>query len=52
MNEVEIFQGADGTDWVFIDRGNGEFTTMSKLTYEEQQAALKTPMVIDEASTK
>jgi hypothetical protein len=28
-----------------IDRGNGEYTSMLKSTYEEQQAALSTPIV-------
>ena len=28
-----------------IDRGNGEFTSMLKSTYDEQQAALSTPSV-------
>ena len=28
-----------------IDRGNGEFTSMLKSTYEAQQAALSTPIV-------
>ena len=32
-----------------IDRGNGEYTSMLKSTYDEQQAqaALSTPMVTD-----
>jgi len=30
-----------------IDRGNGEYTSMSKATYDEQQAALSTPIVSD-----
>ena len=28
-----------------IDRGNGEYTSMPKATYDEQQAALSTPMI-------
>ena len=28
-----------------IDRGNGEYTSMLKSTYDEQQAALSTPIV-------
>ena len=41
VNEVEH---------AIIDRGNGEFTSMRKSTYEAQQAALSTPMVtVDEA---
>jgi hypothetical protein len=27
------------TDYVIIDRGNGEFTSMTKATYDAQQAA-------------
>ncbi len=30
-----------------IDRGNGEYTSMTKAVYDEQQAALSTPMVTD-----
>jgi hypothetical protein len=32
-----------------IDRGNGEFTSMLKSTYEALQAEQSTPSVIDEA---
>jgi hypothetical protein len=32
-----------------IDRGNGEFTSMRKSTYEAMQAEQSTPSVIDEA---
>jgi hypothetical protein len=35
-----------------IDRGNGEFTSMLKSTYEAMQAEQSTPMVSDEAKTK
>jgi hypothetical protein len=31
------------TDYVQIDRGNGEFTSMTKETYEAQQAAQAQP---------
>jgi len=30
---------------IVIDRGNGEYTSMLKSTYDEQQAALSTPIV-------
>ena len=40
------------TEHAIIDRGNGEYTSMLKSTYEAQQAALSTPMVLDEASSK
>ena len=36
VNEVEH---------AIIDRGNGEYTSMPKATYDEQQAALSTPIV-------
>ena len=41
VNEVEH---------AIIDHGNEEYTSMPKTTYDEQQAALSTPMVtVDEA---
>ena len=35
----------DEVEHAIIDRGNGEFTSMLKSTYEAQQAALSTPIV-------
>ena len=35
-----------GLEWVEIDRGNGEFTSMLKSTYDEMIAAQGTPPVI------
>ena len=44
MDKIEIieveFMG-EITEHVIIDRGNGEFTSMPKSVYDEQQAALK-----------
>jgi len=40
------------TEHAIIDRGNGEFTSMLKSTYEAQQAEQSTPIVTDEAKTK
>ena len=40
------------TEYALIDQGNGEYTSMLKSTYDEQQAALSTPMVTDEAKAK
>ena len=37
---------------IIIDHGNEQFTSMLKSTYDEQQAALKNALVIDEATTK
>jgi hypothetical protein len=34
-----------------IDRGNGEFTSMLKSTYDAMQAEQSIPMVTDEAAT-
>ena len=47
---VEIDNGfGEMVEHAIIDRGNGEFTSMLKLTYEAQQAEQSTPSVIDEA---
>ena len=47
MNNVTFIKitGMDGVDveHAIIDRGNGEYTSMLKSTYEAQQAALSTP---------
>jgi hypothetical protein len=39
----------DGREFVIIDRGNNEFTSMTKAYYDQQQAEQSTPSVIDEA---
>jgi len=39
----------DVTEHAIIDRGNGEFTSMTKAHYEAMQAEQSTPSVIDEA---
>lgn len=51
---IEVTEPLTGqvTEHAIIDRGNGEFTSMPKSIYDEQQAALKTPAVIDEAAPK
>jgi len=43
MNKIEIIENAVGEVFVIIDRGNGEFTSMLKSTYEAQQAEQSTP---------
>ena len=40
------------SEHILIDKGNGEYSSMSKEFYEAQQAALKTPMVINETSAE
>jgi hypothetical protein len=42
INGVEV-------EHAIIDRGNGEFTSMTKAHYEAMQAEQSTPSVIDEA---
>ena len=44
MDNIEIIE-REGSQHVIIDHGNGEFTSMLKSTYDEQQAALSTPIV-------
>jgi hypothetical protein len=57
MDKIEIvtnnFNGVEEVS-VIIDRGNGEFTSMLKSTYDEQQAQAEqsTPSVTNEAKTK
>ena len=41
----------DGTEYVIIDHGKGQFTSMPKEEYEKQQAEQSTPMVTDETKT-
>jgi hypothetical protein len=52
MKNVTFIEVTDSNgetvEHAIIDRGNGEFTSMLKSTYDEQQAALSTPMVIDD----
>jgi hypothetical protein len=38
MDNVTFIE-IDGDEYAIIDRGNGEFTSMLKSTYDEQQAA-------------
>ncbi len=51
MDNVTFIE-VEGVEHAIIDRGNGEFTSMLKSTYEAQQAEQSTPSVIDEAETK
>jgi hypothetical protein len=38
MENVTVITNPDGIEWVEIDRGNGEFTSMLKSTYDELKA--------------
>jgi hypothetical protein len=42
-----IFIEVEGVEHAIIDRGNGEFTSMLKSTYEAQQAEQSTPNLAD-----
>ena len=52
MDKVTYITDKDGNEHAIIDRGNGEFTSMLKSTYEAQQAEQSTPIVTNEAKTK
>jgi len=46
MDNVTFFiSELDGEEIALIDRGNGEFTSMLKSTYEAMQAEQSTPSV-------
>jgi hypothetical protein len=51
MDNVTFIKNQLGEEHAIIDRGNGEFTSMPKSTYDAMQAEQSTPMVTDEAST-
>ena len=42
---IEIDINGEIVEHAIIDRGNGEYTSMTKAFYDEQQAALSTPIV-------
>ena len=39
MDNVTFIKDKDGNDHAIIDRGNGEYTSMLKSIYDEQEAA-------------
>ena len=45
-----LILGSDGTEveHAIIDRGNGEYTSMLKTTYDEMIAAQSTPIVTED----
>ena len=51
MENIKFIKNQDGDDFVIIDRGNGEFTSMTKAHYDELEAA-KAEVKADEAKTK
>jgi hypothetical protein len=48
--EIIYLTDKDGVEHAIIDRGNGEFTSMTKAHYEELEAAKE--VKADEAETK
>jgi hypothetical protein len=38
MDKIEIIIDSNDVEHVIIDRGNGEYTSMTKAFYDEQQA--------------
>jgi hypothetical protein len=52
MDKVTFVTDANGVEHAIIDRGNGEFTSMTKAYYDQQQAEQSTPSVINEAEAK
>jgi hypothetical protein len=55
MNKVTFIEieSVEGTEThAIIDRGNGEFTSMTKAEYDRRQAEQSTPSVTNEAKTK
>jgi hypothetical protein len=49
MENITIITDKDGNEFVIIDQGNEQFTSMTKAHYEAMQAEQSTPSVIDEA---
>jgi hypothetical protein len=39
MDNIRLFVDFSGTEHIIIDRGNGEFTSMLKSTWDELEAA-------------
>lgn len=52
MDNVTFLE-IDGDTFAIIDKGNGEFTSMLKSTYDAQQAEQSTPnLPVDEPAEK
>jgi hypothetical protein len=44
MDDVTFMTDSDGVEHAIIDRGNGEFTSMTKAHYEELQKQADQPI--------
>jgi hypothetical protein len=42
-NVTFIVNELDGVEYAIVDNGDGSFNSMTKVYYDEQQAALSTP---------
>ena len=51
MDNVKFVTDDDNNEHAIIDHGNGQYTSMLKITYDEMQAKQSTPMVTDEADS-
>ena len=47
MENVSYFTNDKNIEYAIIDRGNGEFTSMLKSTYDAMQAEQSTPLGVD-----
>jgi hypothetical protein len=45
MDNVTFIKDQDGNDHAIIDRGNGEYTSMTKAEYDRREAEQSTPSV-------
>ena len=48
MDNIKTITDTDGVEHIIIDRGNGEYTSMPKATYEAQQVEHLTEIVSGE----
>ena len=47
MDNVTFIEDSKGFEHAVIEHADGSFTSMLKSTYDEQQAALSTPIVTE-----
>ena len=48
VNYIEVTVNDETQEYAIIDRGNGEYTSMLKSTYDEMIAAQSTPIVTED----
>jgi hypothetical protein len=47
MENIKIMENSLGEEFVIIDHGNEQFTSMTKAEYDRQQAEQSTPNLAD-----